>query len=95
MYGLLDIAPGMCNALGMPKRSSKPEPDENQIAKSVVEKATGIRVDQVKNPAAVELGRLGGKKGGPARAKMLSKKRRREIAKKAADARWSKRTNDR
>jgi len=43
-----------------------------------------------KNPAAVTLGRLGGLKGGPARAKKLSKKRRREIAKKAVLARWRK-----
>jgi hypothetical protein len=43
-----------------------------------------------KNPAAVELGRLGGRKGGRARAKKLSPERRREIAKKAAEARWAK-----
>lgn len=43
-----------------------------------------------KNPAAVALGRLGGLKGGPARAKKLSKKRRQEIAKKAVLARWKK-----
>lgn len=41
-----------------------------------------------KNPAAVALGRLGGKKGGDARAKALSPERRREIAVKAARARW-------
>jgi hypothetical protein len=41
-----------------------------------------------KNPAAVTLGRLGGKKGGLARAAKLSKKQRSEIAKKAAQARW-------
>ena len=41
-----------------------------------------------KNPAAVALGRLGGLKGGKARAKSLSSKRRAEIAKKAALARW-------
>jgi len=41
-----------------------------------------------KNAAAVALGRLGGLKGGPARAKKLSKKKRSEIAKKAATARW-------
>ncbi len=41
-----------------------------------------------KNPAAVELGRRGGLKGGKARAAKLSKKRRAEIAKKAAQARW-------
>lgn len=44
----------------------------------------------VKNAAAVALGRLGGKKGGPARAAKLSPKKRKQIAKKAAEARWSK-----
>jgi hypothetical protein len=44
-----------------------------------------------KNPAAVALGRLGGKKGGPARAEKLSAEQRREIAKKAAQARWKDR----
>lgn len=43
-----------------------------------------------KNPAAVALGRLGGLKGGKARAKALTKKRRSEIAKKAAATRWKK-----
>lgn len=43
-----------------------------------------------KNPAAVALGRLGGLKGGPARARKLSKARRQEIARKAAQARWGK-----
>ncbi len=43
-----------------------------------------------KNPAAVALGRLGGRKGGPARAKKLSDARRREIAKTAAEARWNR-----
>ena len=43
-----------------------------------------------KNPHAVALGRLGGLKGGKARAKKLSKKRRVEIARNAAKARWSK-----
>jgi|GEM_PF-2187114 len=41
-----------------------------------------------KNPAAVTLGRLGGKKGGLARAEKLSPERRSEIAQKAAEARW-------
>jgi len=44
-----------------------------------------------KNPAAVALGRLGGKKGGPARARKLDQKRRTEIARKAAVARWKSR----
>lgn len=42
----------------------------------------------VKNPAAVALGRLGGLKGGKARMAKLSPRRRTEIAKKAAKARW-------
>ena len=87
----------------MPKRSStrKKRPrDVNQLAKSVVDEALGDTddesvaqsnsVDDGKNPAAVELGRLGGLKGGKARAAKLSKKRRSEIAAKAAAARWSK-----
>ncbi len=41
-----------------------------------------------KNPAAVALGRLGGRKGGPARAEKLSASRRSEIARKAAQTRW-------
>jgi hypothetical protein len=43
-----------------------------------------------KNPAAVALGRLGASKGGKARAEKLSPERRKEIAKKAAEARWAK-----
>lgn len=43
-----------------------------------------------KNPAAVALGRLGGLKGGKARAEKLSAKKRAEIAKKAAKSRWDK-----
>ena len=47
-----------------------------------------------KNPAAVELGRLGGKKGGKARAEKLSPERRKEIARKAAKARWDKKRRE-
>lgn len=47
-------------------------------------------IDNGKNPAAVMLGRKGGLKGGKARAASLSSKRRKEIAKIAADARWGK-----
>ena len=49
-----------------------------------------ITMSEEKNPAAVELGRLGGKKGGKARAEKLSPERRKEIARKAAKARWDK-----
>jgi hypothetical protein len=75
----------------MPKRSSKPKyrlrKDPNQIATLIVEAATD-EDHIVKNPAAVALGRLGGLRGGKARAKKLSPERRREIARKAAQARW-------
>lgn len=48
-----------------------------------------------KNPAAVALGKLGGKKGGPARARKLSAKERSAIAKKASHARMKKITPER
>lgn len=72
----------------MPKRSSKPL-DANQLAAQIVAKATGTNGRQrKKNPAAVALGRLGGMKGGKARAKALSAEQRSEIARKAAQSRW-------
>lgn len=78
----------------MPKRSSTGRKDLNQLAKSIVDKATDEEEEQEeqpeKNQAAVELGRLGGLKGGKARAKKLTAKQRSEIAKKAAAARWSR-----
>ncbi len=71
----------------MPKRTSKKViEDINLIAKSILDKATF----EGKNPAAVMLGRLGGLKGGKARAEKLSAKRRKAIAKKAAQTRWGK-----
>jgi hypothetical protein len=72
------------------KRSS----DINVLASQIVAEATQESQEQLqalakeKNPAAVALGRLGGLKGGPARAKKLSSKRRKEIAKEAALKRW-------
>ncbi|QEC68575.1 hypothetical protein FRZ67_15135 [Panacibacter ginsenosidivorans] len=66
--------------------------DVNKKAKSIVDLATSEEeiVSDGKNPAAVALGRLGGLKGGAARAKALTSKKRSEIAKKAAKARWKK-----
>ncbi len=69
--------------------------DLNQRAKSIVDIATGevtenITPKDVLKEAAAALGRKGGLKGGKARAKSLSSKRRSEIAKKAAAARWHK-----
>lgn len=74
---------------GAMKKAKLPK-DTNKKAKSVVDLATGGNNVTVngKNPAAVALGRKGGKKGGPARAAKLSAKRRKEIAQKAAAARW-------
>jgi len=82
-----------CYKVGM-KRTKTPR-DLNKLAASIAEQATSDpKPDQPekpqKNPAAVELGRLGGKKGGRARAISLSAERRQEIAKKAAKARWEK-----
>ncbi len=76
----------------MTKKAKLPA-DTNKRAKSIVDIATGdAENDSVtsdgKNPAAVALGRMGGLKGGKARAKSLTAKKRSEIAKKAAAARW-------
>jgi len=68
------------------KRKRKHSEGANMIARLIVDTA----MDEGKNPAAVVLGRLGGLKGGPARAKNLSAKRRKAIAKKAAQARWQR-----
>ena len=77
--------------------------DVNVTAYEILQAATGQSADNPrngkpakkpsppeKNPAAVALGRLGGLKGGKARAKILSPSKRVLIAKKAARARWRK-----
>ena len=87
----------------MPSRSSKPKRegtphDFTTIARRVVEEAIGEKLDgspledkdKGKNPAAVALGKLGGAKGGKARAKALTPAKRKAIAMKAATARWSR-----
>jgi hypothetical protein len=81
----------------MPQRSSKKrEPrDVNELAFDAVRSLTSEeppseKEERQKNPAAVELGRLGGLKGGKARAEKLSARRRKEIAKRAAQVRWAK-----
>ena len=88
----------------MPKRSSKKSKptDISQLARAIVEEATGEllanhalpkeptkQLTRKKNPAAVALGKLGGKKGGPARAKKLSAEQRKAIAEKGARTRWN------
>jgi hypothetical protein len=81
----------------MPTRSSKPrDHDFATNARRIVEQTIGEHLDGTpledpnagKNPAAVALGKLGGPKGGVARAAKLSPQKRKAIAKKAAAARW-------
>lgn len=74
----------------MPERSSKRSRDINQLAASIVDAATSDTPAEKpeKDPAAVALGRKGGLKGGKARAKSLTPQQRREIAQRAAAARW-------
>jgi len=65
--------------------------DPNKLAYSVMQDVIGLSEPKpFKNPAAVALGRLGGLKGGKARAKSLSREQRIEIAKKAAAKRWKR-----
>lgn len=80
----------------MPKPPKRPR-DLNQWAKRMVDIATGEVKDraptpeeQGKDPAAVSLGRRGGLKGGKARSDILTPEQRRDIAIKAAKARWGK-----
>jgi len=82
----------------MPKHSGEKR-DFMQVAREIVEKAIGEQMDgsplpappkDGRNPHAVALGSMGGKKGGKARAKALSARKRREIASKAAKSRWNK-----
>lgn len=74
-------------------KTNRPK-DANQLAKLIVDIATGEETNQqpesTKNPAAVALGRLGGLKGGKARASSLTPEQRKEIAQKAAAKRWKR-----
>jgi hypothetical protein len=82
----------------MPKRSS-PKRDFMEVGRAIVEQAIGEQMDgsplpepepDTRNPHAVALGSMGGKKGGKARAAKLSSAKRKVIAKKAARARWTR-----
>jgi len=84
----------------MPTRSSKPRDHDfatnarATVEEFIGEKLTGEPLDDPnagKNPAAVALGKLGGAKGGAARAAALSPRKRKMIARKAAEARWKRR----
>ncbi|MGD0288338.1 MAG: hypothetical protein ABSC63_01620 [Candidatus Binataceae bacterium] len=73
-------------------RKKRPR-DSIALAKLIGDIATGQtedRVEDTRNPAAVALGKLGGAKGGKARADKLTPERRKEIAQKAGQKRWSK-----
>jgi RNase adaptor protein for sRNA GlmZ degradation len=75
----------------MPKRSRKAR-DENESAFDVIQQIIGQSKNEGKNPLAVALGRLGGLKGGKARAEKLTPEQRRKSALKAARARWKKKS---
>jgi hypothetical protein len=75
--------------IAMAKRRKLPT-DPNQLAKRIIDIATGNDPESQKDPAAVALGRRGGLKGGKARAAKLSPEKRAEIARRAAQARWDK-----
>ena len=66
--------------------------DFTQIAKAIIDQVTSdeVLIEEVdtRNPHAVQLSKLGASKGGKARAKKLTAKKRKEIARKAARARW-------
>lgn len=80
---------GQVTIRAMHERSRNRKLDLNALAKSIVDEATGdAPARPEKNAAAVELGRLGGLKGGKARAESLTRERRVEIARKAAASRW-------
>ncbi len=88
------LAPGVPSVHGRAK-APKVREDLNQLAARIVMEATGQTPktpdpEAGKDPAAVSLGRRGGLKGGPARAKKLSKKKLSASARKAAQARWGK-----
>jgi hypothetical protein len=87
------------------RRSSKKLPkDPNQLAYKVVQLSTEEPEEQPKVPDQAQaesaisaylslIGKRGGLKGGPARAKKLSAKKRKEIAQKAAKTRWTKKSD--
>ena len=81
----------------MPERSRKRPTDPNELAKQLVDEATGktpkLDPDEGKDPAAVALGRKGGLKGGKARAEKMTPEQRAESARKAAQARWRHRSD--
>ena len=80
------------------KNRGQGPPDPNQVAWRIVQQATGQMPKEQPEPVdespRVTMGRVGGLKGGPARAKALSAALRKKIAKKAAQARWKPSSKD-
>jgi hypothetical protein len=84
----------------MPERSRKRPRNVNELAARIVEEVTGdlppgpaeqvVDADSGKNPAAVALGRMGGLKGGHARADRMTPEERSEAARRAAQSRWNR-----
>jgi hypothetical protein len=74
------------------KKDDQVEPPTvaNDAAANDQQPKKAVPTDPTKNPAAVSLGRLGGLKGGKARARNLSRRQRSDAARKAAKARWQK-----
>jgi hypothetical protein len=95
---VLDSPHGKGHIASMAESTRKKRPrDPNQLGKMIVDISVGEVEDrgltaeeQGKDPAAVDLGRRGGLKGGKARAKALTPEQRAEIARVAASARWKK-----
>lgn len=85
----------------MSEHARRRRPDANQLAHALAQSVVRLSGEpppppdpepqQKKNPAAVALGRLGGRKGGKARAAALTPERRAEIAREASRARWKDR----
>jgi hypothetical protein len=71
-------------------KAHRQERDENQAAFDLVKQLIKSGEADGKNPLAVALGRLGGLRGGKARAEKLTDEERHQSASKAAKARWSK-----
>jgi len=80
----------LCHTFNVP---NKPPKDVNILAKYIVDAATG-EAEKIqppeKNPHAQALSKLGASKGGKARSANLSDERKKEIAAKAAETRWTK-----
>ena len=82
------------------QRRTRSKRDANEIAFAMVQAIAAGQIPDAmktpdgKNPLAVALGRMGGLKGGHARAAKMTATQRSESAKKAAQARWNRKDNE-